>query len=205
MQSIKFAKYLMYNKNLNMKNLIILGFIITLYACGNQSSSSTSTSTGDLSGYTMTSLGSGGEQAIKYSSGNSILEEGYLVDGKRNGMWMTYHDDNHRIKTITHYINNELNGPFMEFNNRGQIESKAGYLNGQYHGKMAKYKFGRPTVETDYKNGEIDGKHIEYFNNGKKQKQVEFKNGKQDGKLTYYDEEENVTLEYTYVNGEKQE
>lgn len=192
----------MYNKNLNMKNLIIFSFMITLFACGKQSNTA---GTGDLSGYTISSLASGGERAVKYDSSNNLLEEGYLLNGKRNGMWITYHDDGHRTKTITHYSNNALNGPYLEFNNRGQIESRAGYVDGQYDGLMAKYKFGRPTIETYYKDGVIHGKHIEYFNNGKKQKEVDFKNGKQDGKLRYYDEDENVTLEYTYKNGEKLE
>lgn len=184
-----------------MKNFILFLLLISIFSCNNAGSGSAGT--GDLSAFTIQSLDSGGELAQKLDSAGNILEEGYLLGGKRNGAWFTYHDENHRIKTITHYSNNELNGPFIEFNNRGQIEAKTGYKNGQLDGLKAIYKFGRATVETTYKNGVIDGKHIEYNNAGKIQKEVDFKNGKQDGKLKYFDEEGNITLEYTYKNGEK--
>lgn len=184
-----------------MKNLVLLLLITLLTACGTKNTGTAGT--GDLSAFKIFSLESGGEQAKKMDSAGNVLEEGYLLNGKRNGAWIKYHDENHRIKSITHYSNNELNGPYIELNNRGQIESRAGYVNGQLDGLKAVYKFGRATTETEYKNGVINGKHKEYNNSGKIQKEVDFKNGVQDGQLKYYDEEGNVTLEYTYKNGEK--
>lgn len=139
----------------------------------------------------------------KKGESGTITELGFIKNGTKEGAWYTYHP-NGQIKSITNYSSGIINGPVMEFSNRGQLEKQTGYLNNELHGIKAEYKFGRPTIESNYTKGNLDGVHKEYFNNSEKvQKLVNFKNGKQDGIMQYFDEEGNVTLEYVYKNGEK--
>ncbi len=175
--------------------------ILSFISCGGANTSTAGS--GDLTGYELTAIsGSSVSEAIKKNTSNAVAERGYVANGKKNGVWMTYHEDG-KIKTLSGYSDGLLNGPHLEFNNRGQIEKQMSYQAGQYHGVNASYKFGRPTKESTYKNGKLDGPHKEYNQKGDLQKYVDFKDGKQHGKLRYYDDEGNITLEYDYKNGDK--
>jgi antitoxin component YwqK of YwqJK toxin-antitoxin module len=164
------------------------------------------TSTGpkyDLKGYNTENIG-GGAQLVTYQDDNLyFLANGAVINGVRNGSWVTYHPNTNKIKTLTTYVNGEKNGVEITMNDRGQIESMIGYKNNILHGVKANYQFGRPTDETTYKDGKINGPFAVYNGQAQLQKKGFFKNGKQDGKLTFFDEKGNVTLEYEYKDGEK--
>lgn len=159
----------------------------------------------NLVGYEIIDLeGVDGSMALKRNAQGTIIEQGIIKNGMKDGLWINYHDDENNLPSrIMSFANGIQNGPDISLSNRGQIEEMSHYLNNKFHGRYGKYKFGRPSITTEYANGEFDGVHKEYFNTGKLQKLIEFKDGKQDGKLEYYDEEGNVTLQYTYKNGEK--
>ncbi len=181
---------------------ILLLLSVIMMSCGGPSSGGGI----DLSGYTTTNLTGNGVRAQKFSADGTLVEEGYVANGKMNGVWLTYHPDG-SIKTLTTYVDNLKSGPHLEFTQRGQITLKAYFDNGEFDGPYGKYKSGRPVSESTYKKGKLDGTHKEFFTSGREsgklQKLVEFKNGVQDGKLEYYDEEGNVTLTYQYENGVK--
>ena len=96
-----------------------------------------------------------------------------------------------------------MNGPYLEMNNRGQIEKRITYLNNQIHGLYAEYKFGRPLKEFMYDDGVLNGLSKEYSDRGKLIKETNYKNGQLDGTIKQYDEAGNIILEYVYKNGEK--
>lgn len=157
----------------------------------------------DLTGYTVENAGASGGLASKRDEGGKLLEQGSIINGKKNGAWMTFHD-NGIIKKVSNYIDGLESGSRLEFSNRGQLEKRTGLLNNQLHGEFAELKFGRPVKTASYNLGELDGEYKEYFKNSENvQKLVTFKNGVQDGPMKYFDEEGNVTLEYMYKNGEK--
>jgi antitoxin component YwqK of YwqJK toxin-antitoxin module len=157
----------------------------------------------DLKGYNTENIG-GGAQLVTYQDDNLyFLANGAVINGVRNGSWVTYHPNTNKIKTLTTYVNGEKNGVEITMNDRGQIESMIGYKNNILHGVKANYQFGRPTDETTYKDGKINGPFAVYNGQAQLQKKGFFKNGKQDGKLTFFDEKGNVTLEYEYKDGEK--
>lgn len=185
-----------------MKYIIYI-VIFTLYACADKSVQNSDSA--DLVGYEIIDLnGTDGKMAIKKNTQGAIIEQGIIVNGIKDGLWITYHDDENILPSkITSYTMGIQNGPDITLSNRGQIEEMSHYLNNQLHGRYGKYKFGRPTITTEYKNGQFDGQHKEFASNGKLQKLIEFKDGKQDGKLEYYDDNGNITLEYTYKDGEK--
>lgn len=190
-----------------MKYLVVCSFFLLLMSCnGSQSSGSSNAEVGsaNLEGFAITKVpGTNSEVAIQKNPSGAKIAEGYLIDGKKNGIWITYHPNSDRIKTITSYVDNTLEGVHLELSNRGQIEAKVTYSQNEYNGPFVKYKFGRPLELSNYNMGKLDGVSKSYYNNGKLQKEIEFKNGIQDGIYKFYDDQGNTTLEYTYKNGEK--
>jgi len=146
--------------------------------------------------------GTDAEIAIQKDAGGMIKESGIIRNGMKDGIYLTYNPEG-KIKTLGSYVNGKLNGVYLEMSDREQVEMKAHYKNDQLHGQFAKYKYGRPTQELNYKNGVLDGPFSEWSDRGKLAKKGSFKNGKQDGVLQFFDEEENLMMEYNYKDGEK--
>jgi antitoxin component YwqK of YwqJK toxin-antitoxin module len=188
-----------------MRSIYILT-VITIIFCACNSGTTTTGAASDLTGYETEQIaGTNVTRAYKKNGVGDIIEEGYVSNGKRNGTWMTYWENENagRIKTIASYSDGLLNGPYLEFSNRSQIEKEVNYANNKYNGRFAQYKFGRVEKEINYKDNVLDGKSIDYNTKGNKQKEVNYKNGKLDGKWITFNEEGTVTLEYIYKNGEK--
>ena len=156
----------------------------------------------DLSSFELTQVpGSDFYQAIQSSNGVKI-QQGYVLNGKKNGIWMDYDADG-KITLIQHFIDGQLNGPVLALDNRGQITALTEYTNGVYNGIRATYKFGRPQEEIPYVDGKIHGVMKKYYTNNKIMEEAGYKNNKQDGYYRHYNEEGVMDLEYVYKNGEK--
>lgn len=159
----------------------------------------------DLTGYTLESVpGSSWKKAIK-TDGGRLVEEGYVADGKKSGVWVTYYNDvKNYPKVIASYAGGVLEGPYMEVNNFGQYEMVAHYRQGKLHGRMAKYNLTRLVEEMYYIDGLLEGPYTLYFpNSDVKQRTAEFKKGKEDGIIRFYNDKGRITVEYEYRNGEK--
>jgi len=186
-----------------MSKILLFSLLLLSMACG-KTATQNSAPSANLQGFQEISFDNGVSLAKKVGNNDILLEEGTLLNGKKNGTWTTYHPDNGRVATLTSYINGKKNGVYLEFTNRGQIELRANYRDDIFDGPYASYKFGtRPVKEIDYKMGKIDGFYKEYHNNGKLQKEVSYKNGVQDGPFRQYNDEEKMIMEYEYKNGEK--
>jgi antitoxin component YwqK of YwqJK toxin-antitoxin module len=189
-----------------MRSLLLLSVLaILLSSCGGSGTSSSGASI-DLSGYETEKLsGSDVIKAFKKDGTGDIIEEGYVVNGKKNGVWMTFWQNEMagRIKTLASYSDGMLNGPYLEYSNRSQIEKQIYYSNNQYDGNFVTYKFGRKEKDISYKDNKLNGPSIEYNSKGDKQKEVHYKNGELHGAWRTYNEEGELTLEYEYKNGKK--
>jgi len=169
------------------------------------SCTSTGGSTGpqfDATGWDTTDLGDGITYLVRTDSDGTLLQEGYLLNGVKNGMWVEYHPGGDNISTITPFVNGSVTGSVLTLSNRSQMESKKSFGNNTLHGTSATYKYGKVVTKTPYNMGKINGKFQEY-NNAKLQREIDYVNGVKDGKIVYYDEEGNVTVEYVYKNDEK--
>lgn len=189
-----------------MRVLLLIVAIFILGACSNPQAIS-SANPMDLEGYEILEIpGSTTKTVRKMSADGSIIEDGQVLNGVKTGVWVTYQPGKPYPQKIITYTNGNANGPYFEFNNRGQLELKAYYKNNKLDGYWAQYSFGRPTHEATYKDGELNGVYREFKAvSGKVQKEISYKNGKMDGKYLFYDEEGNISLDYTYKNGEKVE
>lgn len=159
----------------------------------------------DLVGFTTTNVAGGaGLKAEKRDAEGNILEEGILINGMKNGSWVTYHVGKEKaIKTMANYVNNELNGVFLTLSDRGQIETLTTYANGIFDGNFAKFRFGNVEESGTYLKGELEGVYKKFYPTRKIQMEAEYKNGEQHGFYKYYDDQGNVVMEYQYDNGEK--
>jgi len=132
-----------------------------------------------------------------------VMERSQITNGQQTGVFVEYYPEKGLPKKMVTYDNNVFDGPYMEFNNPGQIEKMANYKDNQLHGDYATYKFGRVIEKSTYKNGKLDGTYRSYFNNSDKlQKEAQYKDGVQHGIFKQYNEEGQVVLEYEYKNGE---
>ncbi len=186
-----------------MRSIFFVSVLVFLVSC---SGSVNTGSVANLDGYSTDVIsGTNITRATKKNAGGQITEEGFISGGKRNGVWLTYYDGEHKgkIKTVASYSDGILSGPYLELSNRGQIEKEVTYANNQYNGRFAVYKFGRVQQNSHYKNNKLDGTYSEYTNNGKIQKEINYKDGKQHGIMRYYNEAGQVTVQYEYKNGEK--
>ncbi|MEE9374601.1 MAG: hypothetical protein V3V00_16210 [Saprospiraceae bacterium] len=182
-----------------MKRIIFFLFTVGIFSCGGGVSGPNF----DTNGYDTEGIGSGAQIAEFKDANGWLLTKGTLLNGVKMGSWSSYHDNSNKIKTLTSFVNGRKNGPEISFNDRGQIESVTEFKNDEFHGLFGKYKFGRPTEETNYKNGKMDGIFALYDSKGQLQRKGVLKDGKYDGKLQYFDESGKVTMEYEYKNGEK--
>lgn len=188
-----------------MRTLFIAMVSLVLWSCGgNGTSTSSSTPAATVTGFETTPIsGSNAQFNVKRNGAGKISEEGITRNGVKDGVWFTYHDDNQGIKTITSYVNGKKTGASLELSKRGQVDKRAGYLNDQLHGLQGEYSFGRVKKEINYSNGNLDGSFAEYNDKGKLQKRGAYKDGKQHGKLEFFDDDENLVMEYVYDNGTK--
>lgn len=190
-----------------MKNWIVLILLLAFWSCQQQSSgSSTAASTSvNLQGFTSESLaGSNAELVVKRDAQGRVLEEGFMENGQKVGVWTTYNPEKNEITALTPYIDGQLNGRSLTFDTGNRVKSQQGYKNGQLHGYAAKYNFSRLLEEFNYDNGQLNGAYKKYFDNANQvQQEANYKNGQLDGTVRYYNKEGVITVEYEYKNGEK--
>ncbi len=190
-----------------MKHLLFVLMIAGMVACNKTSTSTSTPGAGiNLTGYELEKVnGTDTEYAVLKNPDGTLLAEGMIKNGVQDGIWITYFEgeESNRIKTISNFVNGKMNGPYIEMNNRSQIDKRTNYLNDQVQGLYAEYKFGRPLKEFNYKDGVPDGLSKEYNDRGKLIKETSYKNGNLHGIIKQYDEDGNVILEYEYKNGEK--
>lgn len=171
-----------------MKNILFLFLASFLMSCGSQS-----TTTGSVSA----------DMVEKMDPNGLVIERNQMINGQQTGVSVEYYPEKGFPKKIATLDNGVLDGPYMEFNNRGQIEKTANYKENQLHGNYATYKFGRAVEVSTYNNGKLNGTYRSYFNNSDKiQKEADYKDGIQHGSFKQYNEEGQVVLEYEYNNGE---
>lgn len=160
-----------------------------------------------LAGFDVVGLaGKHTEWATRLDRENRLVEQGGVLNGQADGTWTLYDAEKGFPKTISSFVEGIRQGPYIEFDTRGQWTKYAEYHMDQLHGKYVEFGTGsRPLKEMNYKNGQLHGEYRESNQRGKLIKSMYYKNGKLHGPFTYYNEAGEKTVEYRYVNGEKVE
>ncbi len=185
-----------------MRILVLFTLLLGMMACGGGGGTGPQQST---AGYDIEDCGNGVKSLTKKDADGNMIEQGYILNGTRNGVWKTYFTGEYagRVKTITSYVNGALNGPHFEISQRGYVDAESNYKANEYHGRAVSYKFGKPIEIRTYKENVLHGPSEEHYSRGGMKKLINFKDGKQHGQMIWYDEDGNITMEYEYNEGEK--
>jgi len=131
-----------------------------------------------------------GKNLCKYESGQN-KSKGKIKDGKKNELWTEWEEngqikfkrtyDFDQIVREKNYQNGkEINDTSFSFNEKGQLETKGYYKDGNLFGET-KYFIGweiYQLVEANYKDGQLDGKTTYWFKIGEKTKEEDYKEDK---------------------------
>jgi antitoxin component YwqK of YwqJK toxin-antitoxin module len=182
--------------------LLTLAALLTT-ACGNNTTSRTDTQTSKVVSAPAAddATGSPVMTETKDASGK-VLSAGYLLDGKKESSWIEYYD-NGIIKTLTTYYHDKKEGVAIEFTTNGTVSKRTFYHDDVRNGPYKEYNYGNVREERTYVNGKIEGVvKIYYDNTLKPMEEGNYQNGVRDGVSKWYGQNGNVSIEYTYKNGE---
>jgi len=187
-----------------VKHVLLLLIGASVYFSCDQSTPATqgSSSQINLTGFSETQIPDSDALIVTKKDGSDkMIEQGIIRHGQKDGPWTIFHE-NESIKSLSSYVNGRLNGAYLEFNNRGQLEKRVEYLDNQYNGLFGEYKYGRPLKEITYVNGIQNGPFRVWNDMGKLMQTGSNKNGNLHGTLDYFNDEEELIMSYEYKNGE---
>ena len=133
--------------------------------------------------------------------------EGTVVNGKKEGAWIEYFNNNTYLpKKIVYYLNGKRNGVYVEIDKTGSITKKAEYKNDELDGQYSEwYRGGRLSKMHTYRNGAMDGKQVLCYEKGgnlsggqRQRVAIADKNGYRNGLTTWFYENgvKKMTIEY---------
>ncbi|MBK8846177.1 MAG: toxin-antitoxin system YwqK family antitoxin [Bacteroidetes bacterium] len=131
---------------------------------------------------------------------DEIAESGYLLQGKKDGVWKKYYT-NGPLNRLEEYSDGVLNGTVVELNRGGTIDLDENYVDGKLHGLRVKYHYGMQSVIEHYKSGLLHGEKIMYYENSQKQEEGVYNNGKREGETKWYNQDGKLITMYTYKDG----
>ena len=137
---------------------------------------------------------------VKDASGK-ITARGYLLNGKKQGAWVEYLDNN-LIRAVTSYDQDKKEGLYLEFSNSNQVKRSCFYHQDQRHGEYREFQGVAVKEERTYDNGKPIGVVKIYYDNGKLMEESLYENGLRNGVSKWYDQNGNLSIEYEYKNGE---
>ncbi|MFB6341012.1 toxin-antitoxin system YwqK family antitoxin [Saccharicrinis sp. FJH62] len=120
-----------------------------------------------------------GDYVSYYPESDQLFESGKLVEGKREGEWITYGPGTGKLQAEQNYETGHLNGPAKLYFESGELQ-----------------------VEGTYKNDKQTGIWNWYFEDGTVSSSVEFIEGKKTGIQEIFNEFGEKTKEEIYENGE---
>ena len=114
-----------------------------------------------------------------YSNGSST--EGKLFNGIRQGLWMTWYD-NDRLASEDEYDNDHNNGLSKAWYKNGKLSYEGKYVNDKKQG-LWKFWFenGQPFLEGMYINDKQEGKWKMWHSTGELESETEYVNGNKQG------------------------
>ncbi len=176
-----------------MKRVIFLLAALCSFAACNSDSSSNS------GGTDWRSL----DIKVEKNNNDQRTSEGYVdAAGKKQGPMVTYHPRKGLVKSITYYIDGVKNGPYIEMTESGNVKEKSWFVNDELQGERIVFNRTRVKEESFFVDNVLHGKRSLYYDNGKIQEEGNFVNGKRDGVVRWYNQEEEISIQTEYKNGE---
>ncbi|MGB2846910.1 MAG: hypothetical protein WBB93_05040 [Saprospiraceae bacterium] len=139
---------------------------------------------------------------IKYDSLGQKLIEGNVINGKKNGSWITYAPGG-GIMDITNYIEDVKQGPYIKLNGGNNIVEQGSFKDNSLHGQVIKYLYGHLDEKIEFKDGVKDGWARKYYMHGGLQYEMQVKGEIQQGLYRFYGEDGKLQIEETFKDGKK--
>jgi len=126
-------------------------------------------------------------QVTYYTQKGKPISEGMMLDKKREGKWVYYHQESDSIMMSETYKNDKLSGLQKTYFTNGNLAEKTNYVNGEKHGESFIYADnGQVTKELHYKDGLLNGTAIYYTPKGVKTMEGSYTDGGKSGKWKYF-------------------
>ncbi len=142
-----------------------------------------------------------GEYTVLYfRNDTSVSSEGYMLNGRPNGYWKTYHP-NGNLKSEGNRVNFKLDGEWIFYNRQQDTMLRVTYDQGIKSGLRITYTEGVRHITEIYEDGIRQGPARHYYTNGKVKKIIPFVNGLEQGSGLEYSEYGRLITLYTYKKG----
>lgn len=129
-----------------------------------------------------------------------VSSEGYLVNGKPDGLWKNYFEDG-TLKSEGNRVNFELDGLWKFYNADGKILEEIAYSNGLKDGPHRKFTQGLLVQECFYKEDRLDSLCRFFYANGQLKKTIPYRNNFEEGLGFEYDLDSNLIALFEYRGG----
>ncbi|MDY6800418.1 MAG: hypothetical protein SVU94_04255 [Bacteroidota bacterium] len=143
----------------------------------------------------------------EYFHGNGqIASKGYLINGKPEGKWKSYHMSGVRL-SIGKWEKGKLDSTWIFFNHTGDTSKIINYLQGKKNGYVYSYypaDDGKIQLQSKelYLNDKRNGKAYHYYRNGKLKKIISFVDDVKNGLAFTFDTDSNIISITRYRNNE---
>ena len=119
------------------------------------------------------------------------IEEGYFVNGRKEGEWIRYHKDGKTISLRGNYSNNRPKGEYKRYFKNGKLKEFGSFNEDQYKGILIRYHSnGKIAYQGNYNNSGKETGTIKYFyDNGNLALEYHAKNNSIEGKVIRYFED----------------
>lgn len=128
-------------------------------------------------------------QVTYYTQKGSPISEGMMLDKKREGKWVYFHQESDSIMMTEDYKNDTLNGFQKTYFKNGKLAEKTEYKKGEKHGESIIYADnGQITKKLNYKEGQLHGPAEYYTAKGEKIMEGSYSEGSKSGHWKYYED-----------------
>jgi hypothetical protein len=125
-------------------------------------------------------------------SENPVTDSGRLVDGERDGLWVTRLPDG-VVWTTTEYRKGKRHGTVTFYDRLGRVEKTVEYADDLEHGPhRAYFPDGRTGLEFEMVHGRIEGELRNWHDNGQLRERSTWLAGERNGPCTYWTREGEV-------------
>ena len=116
------------------------------------------------------------------------VEEGYFVNGRKEGIWIKYHVDGKTVSLKGNYSNNRPEGDYKRFYKNGKLKESGSFNKDEYKGLLTRYHSnGKLAYQGSYNNSGMENGTIKYFyENGNIALEYTVKNNELEGKVSRY-------------------
>jgi antitoxin component YwqK of YwqJK toxin-antitoxin module len=124
-------------------------------------------------------------------SKDTKVEEGYYVNGRKQGQWTKYYKDGKTPKLKGNYSDNRPEGPYTRYHTNGKIAEQGTFGKNGYKGPLTRYyENGQVAYKANFNNEGQESGLVQHFHpNGRLALSYTVKAGEVRGKVARYDQQ----------------